>query len=750
MSRLVNSHIRFGLLVAVCPFATVSHAAYGQSAPQDTQVTESNEVVNSNEIIVTALKRSQALQDVPAAIAALDQDALELRGVNDLSGLQLQTPSLSFGDSLGSNQISIRGVGLTIATGAGEPGVAVHLDGAYEARPVLSSLAQFDLQRVEVLKGPQGTLYGRNATGGAINFISNPATDYFEGKVKIGYAEHDQFHGELIASGPVSDSVRARFGVSFTDRADGYLENTFPGEPDSGLARDIGLRGKLAFDLAPEAVLDVQATYLNTTGTQVYFNPVTAPLNPAVVAVNPALVGAEYYTGNSKTAVNGNFLDRTAFQQMATLTWDLGGVDLKSISAYTEIDSSSGTDADGTSAAMGFLPNDYTSDSFTQEFNLSGSTGALEWIVGAYYLTEKYKAEQNTVFDNGFFAPVPDGMGGLIAFPVFPVGAELIQRYTEDRESIAGFGDATLLITDQLSIFGGARYSHDRVEMDQYLEITGVAVTCNSVSTKVDFSAFTPRAGIQFEPNSDHNFYGSVSKGYKSGGLNFGSCQDEYDPEKVLAYEVGYKGRIADILSLGLAAFYYDYTDLQVYQLKPLTEGSGTSIENAPKATIKGIEGNFTITPSALFQIDGGVAYLDAKYDEYSNVDNANPALGLQDLEGRTITRSPEFTGTLGLQFMSPDIEGLGRATLRGEAYHSSRVYFSEFNTADQSQDSYTIYNLFLTLQTLDDAYSVRFYAKNVTDKSYLNFTTPSPLSGTTLGTYAPPRQIGAEVTFNF
>lgn len=739
-----GSGARARLLASVAiPVALMAaSAAWAEEAPASGATVD--------EIVVTALKRSQTLTSVPASISALDADALADRGISTVNDIQQQTPSVSFGTALGTTQVSIRGVGLTIATGAGEPGVAVHLDGFYEARPALSGLAQFDLERVEVLRGPQGTLYGRNATGGAINFISKAPTQTFEARAAVGYAEYDEFHVEGVVSGPLSDRVRGRLGATFTERDQGFIENVAPGQDDLDKTRTAGVRGRLEVDLSEDAVLDLQLTYLRSDGSTIYLTP-TQPLDPATVAFNPALATALVETSPDKTAISTPRGKRTAIAPVATLNWELGELDFKSITGFSKIESESVSDSDGTSAEMGYLPQAYDSQLFTQEFGLTGTTGKLDWIVGAYYLNERYEAYQDVVFPNGFTAAFPIPGVGIIPIPVYGAGERLLQHWSEKRESYAAFADGTYRITDSFSLFAGARYSKDKFRLTQTVGTLLTGLACDNLTNEETFSSFTPRVGAQYTPSFGGNLYGSVSRGYKSGGLNFGTCNDPYDPEKVTAYEIGYKGRLAgNTVTYGIAAFYYDYEDLQVYQLRPITAGGGSYIDNAPKATIQGIEGDLTWRPTANLEFNAGLSFLDATYDEYVNADSSILGSAPEDLSGNRIPKSPEFTGNIGAQYTTDMIDGVGRFTVRAEAYHSAEQYYTEFNKPQDGQDAYTVYNAFVKWDDPSDRYSVRLYGRNLGDERYFNFVTATPLSGTTLVTYAPPRQIGVELAVSF
>ena len=708
------------------------------------------ETEGSEEVVVTAMKRSQSISKVAASISALDEAALEERGISNLNDIQQQTPAVSFGVALGTAQVSVRGVGLTIATGAGEPGVAVHLDGVYEARPALSNLAQFDLKRVEVLRGPQGTLYGRNATGGAVNFISNTPTDEFEARIKLGYAEYNEAHAEAVVSGPLGDGVRGRLGVTYTNRGDGFLENIAPGQGDVDKIENFGARGKLSFDLSEAATLDLQLTYVKQSGSNIYLTP-TIALDPNVVAFNPVLQGALFSTSPDQTAMDTPTMERTAYSPVATLAWDFDDVTFKSISAYSYIDSSAVTDADGTSARMGSLPNAYTSKQFTQEFNLSGSTDSLDWIVGAFYLNEKYNAFQDVIYPSGFTAAFPIPGVGIIPIPIFAPGNRTYQHWSERRQSFAGFADGTYHLTDDLSVFAGIRYSVDEFRLTQSVGTLPNPLSCTDLTNEEHFYSLTPRAGLQYAVSEDTSVYASVSRGYKAGGLNFGTCGDPFGPEKLTAYEVGYKGRLPDAgFQFSVSAFYYDYEDLQVYQLKPISEGGGSFIDNAPKATIKGIEADLAWSPDDHFQINVGAAFIDAQYDEYSNTDSSILGSGPVDLSGYRIPKSPKFTGNIGIQYSTDVFKDVGRFIVRAEAYHSSKQFYTEFNKPQDAQDAYTTYNAFVTWENENSDYSVRLYARNLSDERYFNFVTATPLSGTTLVTYAPPRQIGIEISADF
>ena len=712
----------------------------------------------SSEIVVTAQKRSQVITDVAASISAFSSSMIEDRGITDLDALQQQVPSVALGNSLGAAQVSIRGVGWTINTGAGEPGVAVHLDGIYESRPALADIAQFDMERIEILRGPQGTLYGRNATGGTINFISAAPTSEFEGYARFGFAEYKEVRTEAVLSGPISDNIRARAGITRTYRGDPFIPNVVPGEKGIGVRRNFGAKGRIDIDFSDRFTGEFGVLYVDENSIDGGFIA-RGPVSDAQLYVNPVFSTVERRFGPDEMAANDPMIDREAYQLRGTLSFDLNeNLTLKSMTGYTDIDNYVEVDGDQIGVNSSLIFNDYTSKAFSQEFNLSGDYGALQFVAGAFYFDEKYEGSQNVDFytDVNLGLPAallgldPDVVGPFVPLLIFPAGTELIQAYTEKRKSYAGFADVTYSFTDQLSLNVGARYSRDEVKLNQTQGLS-TGLTCEGLMTEADFNAFTPAATLKFEPTPDSNIYGKVSKGYKSGGINFGTCGDEYDPEKVTAYEIGAKAIVMDgMLSFSTAAFYYDYEDLQVYQLVPLSLGGGTFIDNAPKARIKGAEFDLTLRPALGLTLNFGGAYVDATFREYFNVDSEDLAGVLQDLSGNRISRSPKFTGNAGIQYEAPEISGLGTFTLRGEMYHSGSQYFTEFNLPKDKSESYEVYNAFVKLSTIDDQFEIKAYGKNLTDKRYINFSTRATLIGTTAVNYSDPRQFGVEATVRF
>jgi iron complex outermembrane receptor protein len=726
--------------------------AHAQAAPQGQNTTD-NSAGGLQEIVVTAQKRSETLTQVAASISAFDSGMLQERGITNFSDIQQQVPGVSFGPALGAAQISIRGVGLTINTGAGEPGVAVHLDGVYEARPVLSSLAQFDLERVEILRGPQGTLYGRNATGGAVNFISKSPTDKFEAYTKVGYGNYNEVNTEAVVSGPLVDGLKGRLGVTYTDRADPFMPNLLPGQNGFDQGHHFGARGKLSADLSEKAQVTFALSYLRQNENTGGFTS-ESPIVPEQIAANPIFQNTVNTFGPYNVAQTAPQLYREAYSPTMTVHWDLDPATLTSITGYTHITSRLTIDADGSGGNLETIFANFNSNQVTQEFDLSGATNKLDWVVGGFFLQEKYHAIEDVAIPNDAFLAIPLGGGSFFPLLIFPAGSQVIQHYTERRSSFANFADLTYKLTDSWSLKAGARYSIDNVKLTQTDGTATPAATsyqCVDQATEKTFTSFTPKGGLQYEPSSNTNVYLTVSRGYKSGGVNFGTCGDTYDPETVTSYEMGYKERLLDNrLTASTAIYYYDYRNLQVYQLRPVSTGGGSFIDNAPKARVRGAEADLAFSPDEHWSANIGAALLDATYLRYSNVDSSDLAGTLQNLAGHRITKSPRFTGNAGVQYKTSPLGGVGAFTLRGEVYNSSSQYYSEFNTPADREGGYTLFNAFLLLDTIGDRFQVRAYGKNLSDRRYFNFLTRSQFTGTPLVSYAPPRQYGIEVSARF
>lgn len=719
------------VLGAVTAFWTPAMALAQEPPPEE-------DAFQGNAIIVTAQKRSQSIQEVPVAISALNSEALEDRGISTAEGLQFSVPSTQIGDLLGQTSITIRGVGLN----QGAPGVAIHVDGVYQPRPSMGDLLQIDLERVEVLRGPQGTLYGRNANGGAVNFITKaPAHDY-EGYLLASYASFDEVRLQGMVNLPLSDEVRARLVLDWNNQNDGFVENVIPGGQDLDRGKTFSGRLRFDFELAPNLDLNLATTFLDGSGPTQYFvlsNPPTAP----VVAVNPALAAATYSFEPWETSANDPVdTERNLSLTSATATWEIGDFTLKSISAYTTLKDDSLADDDGINVSIFPARRFYDSESFSQELNVGASFDAVDLVAGLYYLKDSY--EHLLDYD------LLEGVAPLSPFGL-PPGSDLVFDISDyDTTVKAAFADVTFRPVPDLSLIAGVRYSEEKQTQVQrnIIGIGNIATieTCPLTTNEAKFKSTTPRFGMRYEFTSDASAYATYSKGYKAGGFNLNACNNRFNPEKLDAFEVGLKTQLLNRdLTLNLSAFYYDYSDLQISQVI----GLARFITNAAAAEIKGAEAEIVWEPNEHWAVNANATYLDARYKSFSNTDGLNPAAGIQNLDGNRLNDAPEFSGNLGVAYRTSDSD-IGRFTVRGDLGYRSKYYLREFNGPLDTQSAFAIVNAALIWDSPQEDFRVRLFVNNLTNKAYIARMDSSDNFGARFISWNRPRQYGIEVRTNF
>ena len=723
-SRQSSVFRRIGVAIASV-FIPFSAIATGSEAERESVI---------EEVVVTALKRSQSIGDVAASISAVGALDLEEKGIADMNDLQYIVPSLHFGGFLGSQNISIRGVGEF----NGAPGVAVSLDGIYQAKATSAQLSQLDIERIEVLRGPQGTLYGRNSNGGAVNFISASPTFEHEGYVKLGYADFDEQKVEGVYSGPITDKTSIRIAANYTDIGEGWVENKTPGGGDLMEGSFSNARIRLVSELTDSLNLDLVYARSEIEGRMDHYAWITD--NRELIAFPggvPQLAGAQVTLDPWEQNADYDGDSNRKFDLFGlTIDWDLPFATLRSITSYQEYQNDKSDDRDSTDLSI-YLADEYdNTKSLSQEFNLSGSNDAVDWIVGVFY------ADDDNERSSFFNFPQP-----VLGFPV-PAALENI-RPTYDTTSTAVFVDATWHITDRVRISGGVRRTEDELidaHTSEFFFFTpdkvSVGVQCDQ-KEDLDWSATTYRASAQYDTSDSSNIYATYSEGYKAGGVVASECSQPYDPEFVDAFEVGYKGSFAEGgTNLSAALFYYDYTDFQVAQII----GLASATVNAGDAEVTGAELELTSSLSENWQVNASATWLDTEYGDFLNTDGMQPQLGAQQLKGNSLNGSPKTSFNVGLAYHSALSFG-GSLTLRGDVAYRSRIYFREFNDKDDSQEAYTVVNLNAIWESEDSVWTGRLFAKNLTNEDYVVGLVGSSSNGGRLGSWGPPRQVGVELT---
>ncbi len=614
------------------------------------------------EIIVTAQKRAESAQDVPIAITALDAAVLERNQIENVTDLSSFVPNLQFGNFSSTATAAIRGIGYTNTTAGGDPGVALHLDGVYIGRPIATVFRVWDLERMEVLRGPQGTLYGRNTTGGSINFITKRPTDEFGGQIDVGFGEFDHYQVRGVLNLPLSDSVAARVSAA-VDNADGYQENAFPGGTEAGDRDSVTVRAQLQFDVSDDFDINLSVTHSNIEGVgSTSESRFPYPTNPLLnwVGVPPPFANTIFsaaflnrpdvasflapqgiatsddvrdalglppgafvspsdpnFTGLtndlrpnhvSKDSPERNDQEFTAVT--AILTWDTGIGTFKWTSAYVETSFDSFIDLDASELPLMDLFLEEEQDQVSTELTLASSADSrTQWIVGAYFFSEDAR-RFSTIFADDF-----DRTGVLFDRTAgFRVGGDV------EATSYAAFGQISFGISDTVSITAGARMSWD--EKDAVINLISPFPAFNfmtlvsDVPVGDDWSEPTGKVTIDWSPRDNVLFYASYARGYKSGGINLNgnpATNAVYEPEFNDVFEIGVKSQFAERYQINAALFHNDYTDIQVQTFG----AAGAELRNAAEATITGleVEGLFLLTDSTEFNFALGL--LDAEFDSF-------------------------------------------------------------------------------------------------------------------------------------
>lgn len=689
-----------------------------------------------SEMVVTATKRGVNVQDVPASISALGEEDLANRGVLDVEGLAQAVPNMDFGIHDGATFITIRGVGSTINSGVTEPTVASYVDGIYLPRPTMALLRAVDLERVEVLRGPQGTLYGRNATGGAVNFVAAAPSEEFTGGVNVSTGSRSAFGASGFVSGAIADGLQLRLSAG-REGHQSYLRVLPNGKTDSV---DVTYgRAALRFEPNDDLSVDVAFRYEKDEGADTYQQMLSLSSSPLLPP------GTLQTSEENRTAADAPFgLEIESRIASATVNWAISdAVSVRSITGYIDHTATLDFDADGTGYAFFTAENfERPSESFSQEFNMLGEAGNLQWLVGAYYFHEEFSISLPVRFPSGLNTGDPASS--------LPVGTRAEQGTDEETTSYALFTDLTWSFTDALRLNAGLRFNSEKKDFSWFGGATipglGFLGLANQRSDD-DNQKLLPKLALQYDLDEDTNLYVQYQRGFKSGGHNL-SLDTLYDSETIDAYELGMKSQWLDrTLTLNAAAFFYSYSGLQITNnVGPTT----TAVENAD-ADIYGLEleSLWRVTPDVTVNV--GATWLRAEYTKFTSFDAARPGLGFIDLDGEDVVRSPKYTLMFGAQWRIPLEAGpLGDLTLRADVFHTDDIVLRYFATANDVQDAYTVTNLSATLRDSSDRFALRFFVDNVGDEEYLRQIDYLSAIGIYDGNYNEPRTWGVRLSASF
>lgn len=718
------------------------------------------------EVVVTAHKREQSSQDVAAAITALGTEQLVNSEVNNIQDIQNMAPSLQIGESFGFAQVMIRGIGTDNPFAGGDPSVAMHIDGVVTGQSSAQFGSLFDIQRVEVLRGPQGTLYGRNATGGSINVITNKPTEELAGYARFTAGNYDLTKFEGAVGGPLSDSVQGRVAVRVVDRG-GYGENIATGK-DIDDAEQLSARGQLHWQINDTMDVRFAAEYHEEDDTN-YIPKFRAPsYNPAPLAsLEPQ--PASGTRASDPRDINSNVdlkneRDQSSFS--LEYNWNINdNWTLTSITNYQTFDKTPQADFDMTEVDFYLWSERFETEQSSEELRLNFDGENVHGLVGLYYYSEEIDSinQLDLALNPG---PPRCTVGDNVSNSLLNADIEDICfnfSGTSETEAYAVFANLSFDLTEALTVNVGGRYSYENKKGDTDRWNAPGVITPLTYSDEKSFNDFSPSLRLEWRAFEDAFLYASYSKGFKSGIFLTGQTSPVLDPEIVDAYEVGLKGMFFDSrLRFNTAAFYYDYTDLQQGRSVPAGSSGFTLVyENAAAATVQGVEAELTWQATQQFRLDASMTYLDATYDDYVTTDPFDTVfqqLGLipanvdlsQQLAGNQMVQSPEWAWSLGatFDFQVPGTDWKGSANV--SASYKDQVYFSQFNHDALSQDSVTTVNAYLNIVSADEHWSLNVWGKNLTDEEIYMGTFILNSSRTNAGFLAPPRTYGLTLGYNF
>jgi iron complex outermembrane receptor protein len=721
------------------------------------------------EVVVTATRREQSVQDVALSVTAFTGDQIRSLGFTNTTDIVSMTPGLNYTvPNAESSQINffLRGVGLNDFADASENPVAVYVDDVYHPASGGLSFQLFDMDRVEVLRGPQGTLFGRNTTGGLVHFVSRKPTDTFDAYLDLTGADFGQIKVEGAIGGPLSEHVDARLSFA-TDHHDGYTKNRFPGGPDYNAANAKAVRTQFLYK--PTDALDVlfsayyskndatvgawqnQATQLGgATGD------VSLPLGPnETTTAGPCgpRTGTDCFgyrdTDNDPWAGAYDRNGRVYVQNTGAtvnLNWRFGGVTLTSITSAQGVGRLQSEDTDASPAPLIMPTFQANTDTYTQELRLAGGSDRFRWLGGLYYFHNDVMGHYSLDLTN-------------LGFVYFDA------NYTQRSKSWAGFGQVEYDITPTLTLIAGLRYANEKKELD-YLnrDLSGFFTNVVGLPSDVAFD-FSPqsvgdlakhddnsvngRLGLDWKPTPDILVYGAIARGTKSAGFNVGFLDSTllfasntvatipFGEEKLTSYEIGFKSTwAAGRTRLNGALFYYDYKDFQTFRFELLNQ----VIFNTD-ATVKGGELELQTSPWQGWNFALGLSVLDAKAD---NIPSPSGVLRTRDM-----VAAPTFAGNAVLRYEWPALGG--RIGLQASASMQNHIYYDIQNVPVSFENGYTVTNLRASYRPDNDRWELAAFVNNVTNEAYLIYTFDfTSTFGFNQQAFGQPRWAGVSLHYSF
>lgn len=695
------------------------------------------------EIVVTAQKRAQSLEDVALAVSALGADELTQSQITTVADLGARIPNISVGTQQGQANIFIRGIGLDNNFAGADPSVALHVDGAVVSQSSAQLGSFLDLERIEVLRGPQGTLYGRNATGGVVNLITAKPTPVVSGYARTTFGNYDLLVAEGAVSGPIAgDKVAARVAFRTEDRS-GFGHNELTGQQIDD-AKKRSARAHLQFRPSDELELLLSGEWhREDDGAYSYkFREVAYPgaSEPALQPVAATGFAAGVRDVRSEGVIRN---DRETSAITATATWSMNDAfTLRSISNYRDNEVNPIQDLDVSSLATPSRQNNYVrGHQLSEELQLLYEGSRFDGLIAAFYFKEDLFGENSVGLNPGRELD-PAIRNIRLAF-----------QGEVDIESYALFGQGTYQLTDQVALTVGGRLTYEDRQGDSLFRVPPANINI-PYRTGADFDDFSPRATLEWRPLDDLLLFATYSEGFKSGIILIGQLNPILRPETVKNYEVGLKSTLfGRTLTFNLTAFTEDFTDLQIGKTLPGTGPTSiqTVFENAASAKIDGAELEINwLTPLRGLSLSGAAGYLDARFDEYVSADALSlPNAIVQDLRGKRLPQSSEWTASARIEY-AIDLAGGGSITLKADTDYRSEMFFSAFNLDRISQPSRSLYNANIQYSSPDERFTLNLWGKNLSDELVYTGLAGINTSRLILATYMPPRTYGITAGYRF
>lgn len=763
-----------------------------------------------DEVIVTAQKRVESLQDVPISVTSVSAEKMAEAGIDRIEDLAVYVPNLSMAENGIGTSIYLRGIGSGINQGF-EQSTGMYVDGIYHGRAQLSRAPFLDLARVEVLRGPQPILFGKNSISGAISMVTATPGDEFEGSVTALYeADHDEIESQLVLSGPISDTVGARLAVRYRELG-GYMENAHLGR-DEADREELAIRGTLTWDATENLNLTLKAETgsFDVTGRDIEIIDDFPSVNPAFGGLNYSQIQSLVFGQPSevlnveqdfKRSSNGDHSNNDTDNVTLKVDYAIGDHTFTSVSGYLSYEYDEHCDCDFSAASVLTVPLQEEYDQFSQELRLTSPGGeTLDYIVGLFYQTNDLNFDEVIgIPSDSILIPAVNGRipGGGTA--IASTGAT--RAFTQDSDIWAVFAQATWNINEQWRLTVGGRYTAEDKEGTRQIVLRNLDGSVVSDPTQAflasavygglfnlqlvdhdltgsrDESSFTPQLTLQYDWSDSTMVYGTASTGFKSGGYDArgnvvpGTTNPlvadptkgswEYEDEEATSFEIGSKSRLGGgVAELNTALFFTTYDDLQV----SIFDGRlGFLVDNAAEAEITGVEIDGRWAMSENLTLSGSLAWIDFEFTDFANgqcnflevQSGACSADGTISYKGRTNQYVADWSGTLSGDYSIPLGTALeARATL-------DLVYSDDYHTSQNLdptviQDSYWLANARVSLGSVDGKWEVAILGRNLTDEGVVSYANNVPLSSSTFGVLSHfafvnrPRSVALQGTYRF